>query len=337
MVAFLGFRAPWAGRPASWALAASIMLPGAALGQAGDSCGSQPPQITEAMANAKKTPPMQYCFGTVGTIPVLWLYGPLGQDSFANVNRGLQQTRRYREVWLNSPGGSVKEAFDIGLMFKQLGATAVVARHQDIVCISACTILILGAYNRTVEPGADFKIHAKSAFMRMSADSPFSDDLTWGQLTAEGAKDPRVLSLMTQKYTDRERMSSTDYVAYLARALGGRPNLALLGEIARQPLPGPYAIDAPEARNLERDWSLLTLHGIQAMQEIMTQTELRAMRLMYERMLARESELGVGAKVALRIFKANLACRIQDVCLLGSHQLESLGYHNFTPDRLVTR
>lgn len=280
---------------------------------------------------------MAYCFGTVAGVPVVWLYGSIGPRSFEAVSRGLQQTARYREVWLNSPGGLVSEAFKIGLAFKRLGSTAVVPKHPQVHCVSACTIMILGAYNRTVEPGATFMIHAKSAFMNVDGTDKANAVATWAELAAHVAEDASRLIDVAQEITDEERASSTAYVGYVATALGGRPNSALLAQIASQPLAGPYGRGAPEPRSLERDVAMLNVQGVQAFQELLTQAELRAMRLMHGRMIERESELGVGAKVALRIFQANLACRIQDVCLLASHQLESLGYHNFTPDRLANK
>jgi hypothetical protein len=307
----------------------------AAIAHAQEACASQPPQVTQAFA--KSRPPMQYCFATIGGQPVLWLYGGLGENSFNNVARGLRQTTRYREVWLNSPGGSVTEAFQIGLELKRLQATAVVPAHDGVRCVSACTILILGAYNRTIEPGADFMIHAKSAYSQGAESAPWNKTMTWGQVAAVAVKEPRELEGLTQGITSKERSKSTEYVVYVMKAIGGTPNDALFGQLSMQPLPGPYAKDAPQPRKLAVDVSLLATTGAQALQEILTQAELRAMDLMHERMLARQTELGRGASVALRIFKANLACRIQDVCRLEQHQLENLGYHNFTPDRLAGR
>ncbi len=307
----------------------------AGFAQAQEACASQPPQVSEAFA--KSRPPMQYCFGVVGGQPVLWLYGGLGANSYNNVARGLRQVSRYREVWLNSPGGSVQEAFQIGLELKRLRATAVVPAMEDVHCVSACTILILGAYNRTIEPGATFLIHAKSAFSSVVKDSSLGKNMTWEDAATVAAKKPDQLDIWTQQITDLERRSSAEYVVYLTRAIGGTPNEGLFGQLSQQPLPGPYAKDAPQPRKLAVDVSLLATTGAQALQEILTQAELRAMDLMHGRMLVRQGELGRGASVALRIFKANLACRIQDVCRLEQHQLENLGYHNFTPDRLAGR
>eukprot|EP00456_Euglypha_rotunda_P024352 TRINITY_DN19965_c0_g2_i1.p1 TRINITY_DN19965_c0_g2~~TRINITY_DN19965_c0_g2_i1.p1 ORF type:complete len:257 (+),score=40.79 TRINITY_DN19965_c0_g2_i1:625-1395(+) len=212
-----------------WTVTTNVFAQGAS-----EACASQPPQPERRADGAR--PPMAYCFGTVAGVPVVWLYGSIGPRSFEAVSRGLQQTARYREVWLNSPGGLVSEAFKIGLAFKRLGSTAVVPKHPQVHCVSACTIMILGAYNRTVEPGATFMIHAKSAFMNVDGTDKANAVATWAELAAHVAEDASRLIDVVQEITDEERASSTAYVGYVATALGGRPNSALLAQIASQPL-----------------------------------------------------------------------------------------------------
>lgn len=115
---------------------------------------------------------MQYCFDTVGGTPVLWLYGSIGEGSAENVARGIRQSARYREVWLNSPGGLVDEGFDIGRELRRMKVTVRVPSHPDVVCASSCTNLSLGGVFRIVEEGARFYAHAMSSVMNIQSTTP---------------------------------------------------------------------------------------------------------------------------------------------------------------------
>lgn len=322
-------QSPWRSSSMTLVLSCLLALPLIGRAQSGEQCAAVLPQVSDELD--KTDPPMQYCFAQVRGVPVLWLYGGLGLNTFDNVSRGLRQTARYREVWLNSPGGYVHEGFKIGRELHRLKATVVVP-NNGAQCVSACTMLMLGGYNRTVQSGATFQIHAKSSVMRLDLSRRVFNDLTWGDALTLSKQKKENLRALAEQHTRIEPQSSVQYAVYLQSVLEGTPNYALYEQLAIQPLPSPYAHSAPMPRNLDRDFAFLQAHDVVALQELMTQLELRGMRLMHERMLAQEAQLGRGSKVALRIFEANLACRIQDVCQLDRHQLESLGYHNFTRD-----
>jgi hypothetical protein len=311
--------------------AALIGVAGSATAQGGDVCSASPPQ-PPAGAGDRKTPPMFFCFDTVRGVPVLWLYGDMGSDSAANVRRGLQQGARYREVWLNSGGGSVAEGYEIGGYLRQIKATVRVPRMNGVTCASSCTNLMLGGYNRIVEDGAKFYVHASSSVMQLEAGGLWvrsgSRDVSIDpqRLLEASAKDPSSFREVAELRQAMEPAATVEMVQYYQSILGGTPNRPLYSQLGSQELPKVYAASR---RNLDRDVADLRANGIVALQEVMTQIELDGKRTMLARMREREPELGRGARVALRILEATLACRIQDLCLLTRHQLASLGYHNF--------
>jgi len=67
------------------------------------------------------------------------------RDFFANGNRSPGQV----EVYLNSPGGEVNAAIQIGHALRSAGAAAFV--FADAQCASSCVFLLAGATHRTVE------------------------------------------------------------------------------------------------------------------------------------------------------------------------------------------
>jgi len=310
--------------------AALIGAAGGAMAQGGDQCSASPPQPPREAV--RKSPPMLYCFDTVRGIPVIWLYGSIGGDSLANVSRGLRQAGRYREVWLNSGGGSVTDGYEIGGYLRQIKATVRVPRMAGVNCASSCTNLMLGGHNRIVEDGAEFFVHASSSVLRLDSGGLWVQSgarqavLDPQAVLEKTAKDPQYFREVAEVRQAMEPAATVEMVQYYQSVLGGTPNRPLYGQIASQELPKVYP--GPR-RILERDIADLRANGIVALQEVMTQIELDAKREMLARMRERETELGRGARVALRILEATLACRIQDLCLLTRHQLASLGYHNF--------
>ncbi|WP_420992396.1 hypothetical protein ACKI2N_030145 [Cupriavidus sp. 30B13] len=293
-------------------------------------------------AGAEADPPMQFRFDVQRGMAVIWLYGPIGPDSARNVERGLRQTARYREVWLDSGGGSVSEGYAIGRLLRELKATVRVPAQGKVMCASSCTNLMLGGYNRIVENGAQFYVHAMSKMLNLSDGTQRIGinvdgralSLSADTLIEEAGKKPEVLRAVVEQFHAEYARSSVDLLRYFQGILGGSPNEDAYQRLVNAPVAamyGPPSARRAGARDLASDAASLRDAGVIALQEIMTQTELDAMRGRLALAREREAELGRGARVAARLFEATLACRIQDVCLLTRHELANLGYHNFDP------
>lgn len=106
-------------------------------------------------------------------VRVLWLEGGISgeeqNDKGAVIYRGSAvevsaalRRRNYDEVWLNSGGGSVAQGYEIGALLNEVRATVRVPAREDVLCASSCTNMMLGGYNRIIEPGSSFIIHASS-------------------------------------------------------------------------------------------------------------------------------------------------------------------------------
>ncbi|MDI4634126.1 ATP-dependent Clp protease proteolytic subunit [Pelomonas sp. V22] len=298
-----------------------------------EDCPSDPPPYRLPESRGVD-PPMQYCFARVQGRRVLWLYGGVGADSASQVQRGLRQERAYDEVWVNSPGGSVAEALEIGQTLRRLRAHVRVPAKRGVVCISACTILMLGGYNRTVDQQAIFIVHAKSGVMRISANTGFGTVggklMTWGEAVEILKQEPEQLKQLAQYKWNTEVNASTELISYYQTMIEGLPQAAAYRQLAARALPALYDGASP-ARRFSEDLADIQARGLVALQEIFTQVELGAMSAIYDGLWRERASLGVGAEEALKIFRAGLNCRIQDLCPLEPHQLEQLGYHNFTP------
>lgn len=120
---------------------------------------------------------------------VLWLTGKISGSvtdkddrtlypgSSAAVAAALSR-KDYDEVWLNSGGGSVNEGYLIAELLHRDKATVRVPDRDNVVCASSCTNMMLGAYNRIIEPGADFIIHASSGLNGMKVDDVDDESTT---------------------------------------------------------------------------------------------------------------------------------------------------------------
>lgn len=304
----------------------------AALAMAAGAWAQPAPRCTQSPPRSD-VEPMRYCFAVERGIPVIWLHGEIKSGSAEFVRQGLDQTSRYREVWLNSGGGNVEAGKKIGYALQALGATVRVPSRAGVICASSCTNLMLGGYNRIVEEGARFLVHAMSSVSDMAERDDEGKLTTWGNNLEILKTDPNVWAEFKAAFRkDAEKKNESlvhgaiEVAHYYQKVIGGTPRRAAYERLLAQAVPAVYAASG---RNLDADVTRVRQEGMVAVQEIFTQIELRAMRQTLATLRTHEAELGRGAKVALRIFDATLACRIQDVCLLDRHQLASLGYHNF--------
>lgn len=309
-----------------------LLLAATAPALAQERCSQSPPPNETAPGG-----PMQYCFDTIAGRPILWLYGGIGGGSAKNVTPGLQQTRRYHEVWLNSGGGSVNEGVWIGLALRQVKATVRVPKHPNVMCASSCTNLALGGYIRIIDEGARFFVHAASSVSSMNISTSFGklrsgEILTAGRLIELSRADPTILEAVVEHERSTQPPFAVRFVMYLQSMIEGTPNERLYRQIESARLPPYYGPPGTSKPNMQLDLARLKLEGLVALQEILTQVELDSMGAMLNLMRTRQHELGRGAEEALDIFQATLNCRIQDLCHLQRHELIKLGYKNFVKE-----
>lgn len=72
--------------------------------------------------------------------------------------RGLAERYRTAVVYLESPGGTVLPAIEIGKLVRERGYKTVVL--ADSTCTSACALIWLGGKHRYLEPGGHLGFHA---------------------------------------------------------------------------------------------------------------------------------------------------------------------------------
>lgn len=299
--------------------------------QRDDACANQIPPSSLA-ASGNETPPMAYCFRDIGKLRVIWLHGGVGQGSAKNVLTGLSQWSRYDEVWLNSPGGLVQEAITIGRSLRRFNAHVRVPKSGGVICVSACTILAMGGYNRTIDDGATFIVHAPSSMNSISGADAFhwNSKYSWDAALAELRKEPALIGRFAQNTSEQVAEASAELISYYQAMLEGTPAVSAYHRLAAAAVPQVYGATG-SLRRFNVDVDDVAARGLVALQEIFTQVELAAMGRIHDALWAQRTVLGRGAEEALKIFRAGLNCRIQDLCPLERHQLEHLGYHNFSP------
>ncbi|MCL2427622.1 MAG: hypothetical protein FWD12_00140 [Alphaproteobacteria bacterium] len=89
----------------------------------------------------------------------LLLQGQIGQGDAARLSGALRR-QRFAVIGLNSPGGSVVEARDMGRMINRLGVPVAVPDRG--VCASACFMLFAAGRSKIAEPGAMIGVHSAS-------------------------------------------------------------------------------------------------------------------------------------------------------------------------------
>lgn len=149
-----------------------------------------------AGAFAQSAPPMTFEVVPVGNpaqcgsncVRVIVARGEIVSDTpeqFLELVRrhGARDKRMRAVVFVDSPGGLVVSSMRLGLLFRQLGAAAVVGRvapgggpnqFYSATCASACVYALMGAKKRVVPPQSRVVLHRMFAFERAggSGDDP---------------------------------------------------------------------------------------------------------------------------------------------------------------------
>lgn len=263
---------------------------------------------------------------------VLWLHGKVDSSAFARVGRSIR-SGNYQEVWLNSGGGSVDEGLKIGKALRRQKVVLRVIRHPGVFCVSSCTIITMGGYNRIIERDAEFIVHASSYFLD-GVTSGAAAQFACGNLPLEECL-PKQATALRDMGDEVQRITQKgiqETFAYFQTMLDGRPRRNLMASVALPPV-SVYSPDALQGRDIKEDLLLISSGAEVALQEIFTQFELRTSRLLIERARAeveRNPEpYGLGALESVKLHEAMFMCRIQDLCLLQREQLFSIGYQNF--------
>ena len=90
---------------------------------------------------------------------VLLLEGPIRPGDGHKLLPKLE-ARNFREVWLHSPGGSVKDGYQIGSALRRLGVATRIP--PQAICASACVDVFLGGVIRFVDSTGSIVIHPGS-------------------------------------------------------------------------------------------------------------------------------------------------------------------------------
>ena len=263
---------------------------------------------------------------------VLWLYGDVDGRAAARVMRSIN-ARNYQEVWLNSGGGAVREGLKIGRALRRHRVVLRVIRHPAVYCVSSCTIMTMGGYNRIIERDAEFIVHASSYFSEgVSKDQQRMFECADAMSTTCIEKRESLLRDFASEIQEVRHKNMQDTFTYFQTMLDGQPRRNVMSAV-RVPGESIYASGAPLGRDIEQDLLLLMNGGAVAIQEIFTQFELRTARLLIEQAkqeIQRDPEpYGLGALESIRLHEAMFMCRIQDLCALQREQLLNVGYHNF--------
>lgn len=263
---------------------------------------------------------------------VLWLYGSVDERAAQRVIRNIRNSA-YQEVWLNSPGGYVDQGLAIGKALRARKVVLRVIRHPAVSCVSACTIITMGGYNRIIERNADFIVHAASLFLHELKDSMAAQfDCADSHSAACNEKRAELLQAFAAEVQAETHKGIVRMFTYYQQMLDGQPrkNVMQTISLANSAI---YAPGAEQGRSLKDDLALVANGGSVALQEIFTQFERRTARLLIARARAKvqsdPAPYGLGALESVRLHEAMFMCRIQDYCSLQREQLLNVGYHNF--------
>ena len=120
---------------------------------------SPPPRFyTEAF----RADAMSFEVRTVGGRRILVAAGGIQPDTSQKIAAALATAGPVEEVWLASPGGTLREGMAMGRMIKQAGLATRVP--NGAACMSACTFAFLGGALRYVDPDSWYGIHSFSVF-----------------------------------------------------------------------------------------------------------------------------------------------------------------------------
>lgn len=135
---------------------------------------------------------------------VLLLEGAVEPDSSQRVVPALRRGG-FAEIWLRSPGGSVKQAYEIGRAIRQMRLATRVA--ADALCASACVDIFLGGVVRFADPGARIVVHPGSISANEQAQRIAEAGVREG-------KTEKMIQLFEQNAT-RETVDWTRYLGFM--------------------------------------------------------------------------------------------------------------------------
>lgn len=140
-------------------------------------------------------------------------------------------------ILLDSPGGKVVAAMELGRIWRRLGATAVVARPElgrrsrflAASCESACVYALIGARRRVVPPGSIVGVHRMFFYDDdsgpMNEGSPGRRHYDNGSMKAMLSRYTARMGVSPALISEAERISS-DHIHILSRAEMARYHLA---------------------------------------------------------------------------------------------------------------
>lgn len=163
-----------------------------------------------------------------GTTRVLALKGGIVKGSSGVVERALRSGRPYDQIWLCSGGGAVWEGQQIGKLFSR--AKAWVRVPAGFLCASSCTIMTLGGYLRTIDPGANFVVHASSGVLEIGTDRGFGGNCEESPIPRTCREVASVLVSSTLKpcTTVSQYKSAADPCVYVVVGNPPNPDLYLI-------------------------------------------------------------------------------------------------------------
>ena len=100
---------------------------------------------------------LDFTSGDIGDRPALTLTGTIAPGDGARFADWVETHTRPEIVFLNSPGGSVTDAIDIGRQLR--GMQIETAMTDSDICLSACPYILAGGVIRDIAPGAMVGVH----------------------------------------------------------------------------------------------------------------------------------------------------------------------------------
>lgn len=146
------------------AKAVAILLPALFLAPASPG-GLRPADAAETTAPAQGQPegPENLQFQQIksGNRISLYVSGPIKEGDYARFRNAIVQAGSVDELLLDSPGGDLFEAIEIGRMIRSRG----LATHipDGAYCVSACNFLFMGGQVRTIDTDGVFGVHMFTA------------------------------------------------------------------------------------------------------------------------------------------------------------------------------
>lgn len=139
-------------------------------------------------------------------------------------------------VLLNSQGGYVVAAMELGQIFRRIGAATVVARPGEGrarfltgSCLSACVYAFMGGRKRVAPPGSALGIH------RMFANE--ERDEAFGESTTVRVYDNGSLARLLMRYSARMGVSA-EVIRFAEHVSSGRIHIVTSAEMSRWRLAG---------------------------------------------------------------------------------------------------